>query len=49
MGALAAGPLDEGVRRVLDALDPTVGADEEVVGAVTEQSRELCEGSRAGH
>lgn len=43
--ALAAGPLDQAVRRVLDGLDPTVGADEEVVGAVTEQSRELCAGS----
>jgi fructuronate reductase len=32
--ALAAGPLPDAVRRVLDALDPAVGADDELVAAV---------------
>ena len=39
--ALAAGPLDEAVRRVLDALDPETGADGAVVATVLDQSREM--------
>jgi fructuronate reductase len=38
---LAAGPLYEAVRRVLDALDPTVGGDDEVVQAVVAQAEQL--------
>ena len=34
MVALAAGPLPDAIRRVLDALDPAVGADDELVAAV---------------
>ena len=35
MVPLAAGPLPDAVRRVLDSLDPSVGADDDVVKAVT--------------
>jgi fructuronate reductase len=38
---LAAGPLSEAVPRVLNALDPTVAADDEVVKAVQERAEEL--------
>ncbi len=38
---LAAGPLADAARKVLDALDPDLGADTEVVTAVAEQCREL--------
>jgi fructuronate reductase len=35
MVSLAAGPLPEAVRRVLDSLDTALGADDDVVDAVT--------------
>jgi fructuronate reductase len=38
---LAAGPLAGAARKVLDALDPDIGADTAVVTAVAEQCREL--------
>lgn len=38
---LAAGPLPAAVRRVLDALDPAIGADDEVVTAVLASADEL--------
>ena len=40
MVALAAGPLPDAVRRVLDALDPAVGADAELVTAVLADAEE---------
>jgi fructuronate reductase len=40
---LAAGPLPEAVRRVLDALDPTIGGDDDVVKAVVAHAEELTE------
>jgi fructuronate reductase len=40
----AAGPLPDAVRRVLATLDPELGADAEVVAAVTEQCAELSAG-----
>ena len=41
LSALAGGPLSEAVRRVLDALDPEVGADGEVKATVIEQCHAL--------
>jgi hypothetical protein len=35
MVSLAAGPLDAAVRRVVDSLDAALGADDDVVNAVT--------------
>jgi len=41
LGVLAAGPLSEAVRRVLDVLDPALGGDTAVVTAVVAHAREL--------
>ena len=41
MVSLAAGPLDEAVRRVLDSLDAALGADDDVVNAVTADAEQL--------
>jgi fructuronate reductase len=41
MVELASGPMPDAVRRVLDALDPAVGADDEVVTAVSDTAQEL--------
>jgi fructuronate reductase len=41
MVALAAGPLPDAVRRVLDALDPAVGADDELVKTVLADAGDL--------
>jgi fructuronate reductase len=38
---LASGPLPEAVRRVLDALDPAVGSDDELVKAVLAEAEQL--------
>ncbi len=46
MRSLAAGQLDQAVPRLLDALDPALGDDRDVAGAVVEQCWELC-GTRA--
>jgi hypothetical protein len=35
MVPLVAGPLPDAVRQVLDSLDPSIGADDDVVNAVT--------------
>lgn len=43
--ALAAGPLRAAVPRILDELDPSLGADADVVGTVVDQSEQL---ARAG-
>jgi fructuronate reductase len=40
--SLAAGALPEAARRILDLLDPAVGADADVLATVVEQCRELC-------
>ncbi len=44
---LAAGELRVAVPRVLDALDPALSADDELVAAVVEQSRQLSHGGAA--
>ena len=41
MVALAGGPLPDAVRHVLDALDPAVGEDAELVAAVLAGARQL--------
>jgi fructuronate reductase len=43
---LAAGPLDDAVRRVVTYLDPALGADADVVSAVLEAARQLGRQSR---
>ncbi len=44
--ALATGPLEDAVRRVLDALDPAVGDDADIVSAAVGQVREMSPAGR---
>jgi fructuronate reductase len=44
---LAAGPLHAAVRKLLDALDPELGADDQVIAAVVEQSEQLTSMARS--